>query len=291
MARLTFPLTTGSILLSGMLAAAATVIVPPGPGTPIQDAINAANPGDTIRLLLGNYAEHLVVDKPVRIRGVRSRSDQQQPGTTLLSGSCAPGPVVRVASDNVKLRGILIVQELEGGVDVVGHTRVKMHDLFAISNCPGGSVAPDYNVEVSTRVRMTKFWGTADDNLRHGIGVRIAGTPAGGSVVLGGASIFGHHEIGVLLVDNEAKSVTVSGNYVNGNDRGIVLQNTIEALVSRNLQVQQNVTAGIDLDASSTGNQIIGNTIGGSITDVVDAGSGNCWRGNTFATGSVPACP
>jgi hypothetical protein len=36
---------------------------------------------------------------------------------------------------------------------------------------------------------------------------------------------------------------------------------------------------------------LVRNEISGSPTDVSDAGTGNCWRNNTFTTGSVPACP
>ena len=43
--------------------------------------------------------------------------------------------------------------------------------------------------------------------------------------------------------------------------------------------------------ATSDGNVIAGNSIEENVTDVLDNGSGNCWRNNHFTTGSVPPCP
>ena len=77
---------------------------------------------------------------------------------------------------------------------------------------------------------------------------------------------------------------------VNFNDRGIVVETTSRASVTRNRLVD-NVASGIEITALSSGNSIIANTISGSTTDVSDAGASNCWRNNTYTTGSVPPCP
>ena len=52
--------------------ASASITVEPGPGTPIQDAINAAPAGETINLVNGDYSECLVIDKPITLRNQRS---------------------------------------------------------------------------------------------------------------------------------------------------------------------------------------------------------------------------
>jgi nitrous oxidase accessory protein NosD len=77
--------------VAGGLASPTTVVVPPGPGTPIQDAINAAAPGETIRLTLGAYGENLVIDKALKARGVRS---------TLVTISGSTNDVVDNGTDN-----------------------------------------------------------------------------------------------------------------------------------------------------------------------------------------------
>lgn len=66
-------LVTGFVLLSGAQTAGAAVIrVSPGPGTPLQDAIDAAAAGDVLRVEAGTYDEAIVIDKRLRIVGSRS---------------------------------------------------------------------------------------------------------------------------------------------------------------------------------------------------------------------------
>lgn len=267
---------------------ATTVVVPPGPGTPVQDAIDAAAPGDTIRLTLGVYVEHLVISKSLKLRGVRSTSTKPN-DTTDLYGSCAAGPVITIAADGVQVRGILIERDSEGGIDVVGRTNVKLKDVFVASNC-ASETAPAINVAQSTHVTMNHVWPAGLGVRPVGpAGIRIADAPAKGRVRLA-TSIAGGYDVGVLLENDGPASVTVSSSYINGSDKGIVLENTSGASIVHNRQII-NTTTGIEIDATSTDNLISGNHISGSVTDVVDNGTGNCWRNNTYTTGSVPPCP
>jgi nitrous oxidase accessory protein NosD len=268
---------------------ATTVVVPPGPGTPVQDAIDAAAPGDTIRLTLGFYPEQIVITKALKLRGVRSRSPRPN-DTTRVDGGCAATPVITIAADSVQVRGVLVTGDSGGGVDVTGRTRVKLKDVFVASNC-APVTAPAINVEQSTHVTLNHVWSAGEGTRPVGpAGIRIADTPASGRVRLA-TSIAGGYDVGVLLENDGTASVRISQNYINGSDKGIVLQNTSGAIVDHNRQVFDNTTSGIELDATSTGNLISGNDISGSVTDVVDEGTGNCWRNNTFTTGSVAPCP
>ncbi len=65
-------------------AMAATINVVPGPGTPIQTAVSAASPGDTISVAAGTYTEQVVIDKNLTLTGAGS-------GTTIIQ---APDPLV-----------------------------------------------------------------------------------------------------------------------------------------------------------------------------------------------------
>jgi nitrous oxidase accessory protein NosD len=283
------PILSLSLLVAFRVASATTVVVPPGPGTPVQDAIDAAAPGDTIRLTLGIYPEHLVIDKALTLRGVRSTSTEPD-GTTIVQGTCGGGPVITVAADGVQVRGIEITGDAEGGVDATGRTHVKMKDLFVASNCPVVN-APAINVAASTRVTMNHVWAAGEDARPVGTaGIRIADAPASARIALTTSTAAGY-EVGVLLENDAAASVRVSGSYVNFNDKGVVLQNTSGAIVSNLRQVVDNTTSGIELDAASTGNRITKTAIRGSVTDVVDNGTGNCWHNDTYVTGSVPSCP
>ncbi len=287
-----FRIALGSALISLVVgvgvAGATTRIVPPGPGTPIQDAIDASAPGDTIRLLIGEYDEKIVVTKALKIRGVRSTSPSAD-DTTMLKGDCGTGPVITVAADDVQVRGILVQFDNEGGVDVVGRARVKLKDVFVASNC-ATVTRPAFNIEQSTRVTMDHIWA-AGINARPvpTVGVRIASTPQSGRVRLR-TSITGGYDAGVLLDNNAIVSVRVSTSYINGSTRGVLFQNTSRAIVDHN-HVQVNTASGIEIDAGSSGNLILRNQFDENGTDVVDNGASNCWRNNTFTTGSVPPCP
>jgi hypothetical protein len=283
---------TGSVLVSAHLALAASVLVPPGPGTPVQDAIDAASPGDTIRLTVGTYGdESLVVTKPLKLRGVRSTSTE--PGqTTLFLSTCpagSPPPMLTIQADGVTVRGIAFAGAPGGGVEVVGRDHVRLQDVFVGSNCPAVA-GTAFDVEGSTRVTLSKVWA-AGSLASHGpVGIRIAGTPANGRVRVR-ASIAGQYDVGVLLEHDGAAAVQLGTSYVNYNGRGILLRDTVGALVSRNREVLFNTTSGIEAEADATGNKIVGNRIEGSAADVLDAGSGNCWKNNSFTTGTDPGCP
>lgn len=266
---------------------ATTFFVPPGPGTPVQDAIDAAGPGDTIRLQIGSYPERLHIDKAIKLRGVRSTSAQPNQTTVVGDGACGVGPTIQIIANDVQLRGILVFGDQLGGVDVQGN-RIKLTDVFANPRCEVVS-APIFNVEASTSVKLTKVWAAGVATQTVPAGIRIANTVQNGRIRIS-SSISGGNDVGILLENDATGSVRVSRSAVNYNLRGIVLQNTSGAIVDHNTLVND-TTAGIDLDATSSGNAIVRNSISGSAADVSDAGSANCWRNNTYSTGSVPACP
>ena len=74
-------------------AAPGTIVVSPGPGA-IQDAINAASPGDIIEVTNGTYYENLIVNKSVSIIG-------QDPSNTVIDGGGKPIAVDILSSDVV----------------------------------------------------------------------------------------------------------------------------------------------------------------------------------------------
>ncbi len=276
-----------SLAMGVPLTHASTFVVPPAPGTPIQDAVDAAAPGDTIRLTIGTYAEHVVIGKPLKLRGVRSRSTEPN-SVTELQGGCAGGPVVTVASDGVQVRGILISLASGGGIAVANADHVKLIDVFAASNCSPVD-APLFDVQQSTRVKMNKLFAAGSNGSPGPAAIRIRDIPQQAGVRLTN-SIAGGSQIGVLLQNVGILAVRVTGSDINLSDRGLVLETTSRALIAHNRLVN-NTTAGIEIDATSSGNSIFSNTISGSANDVLDGGAGNCWRHNSYTTGSVPTCP
>ena len=83
------------------------------------------------------------------------------------------------------------------------------------------------------------------------------------------------------------------GRYVDvtgDDDLAAALLPALEGVVNHHLE---GTRYGIHVDATSDDNRIIRNEVSGSPADVRDDGTGNCWKANTYATGSVPStgCP
>jgi hypothetical protein len=88
-----------ALLLPAGGYSATTVVVAPGPGTPLQDAIDAAAPGTKL-ILDGTFAEGIVIRKPLTLRG------SQRFGVPAIDASSTSAPItVDIESDGVKLHG------------------------------------------------------------------------------------------------------------------------------------------------------------------------------------------
>jgi nitrous oxidase accessory protein NosD len=267
-------------------AHSATIVVPPGPGTPVQDAINAASPGDTI-LLSGTYSECITIPKALKVRGTGLGDP-----SVILQATCAAGPVIDIQADDVKLRKLFVRNNAgAGGIGIVGRTRVRIENV-SVASPPSGYVAPAVNVEQSTRVTLRNMLITHFDGpIRVGpVGIRIADTPSRGRIYVRGSGA-GGFDTGLLALNAADKSLDLSNAWANGNNRGIVLTNTVGASIAGSSLVD-NVLGGIVVDGTSSGNRIVSNRIESSSgVDVSDNGGGNCWLRNVFSTGAVPACP
>src|SRR5712664_3985253 len=79
-----------------------TVVVTPGPGTPLQDAIDAAAPGSKVLLECGTFAEAIVVNKALTLMPAPER------GCSYLSidASSTNAPyAIDIVADDVELKG------------------------------------------------------------------------------------------------------------------------------------------------------------------------------------------
>jgi parallel beta-helix repeat protein len=89
------------IIYGRVVMASPGTIVVPGPGyEAIQEAINAASPGDVIRVANGTYYENLMVNKSVSIIG-------EDPSNTVIDGG-GKGIVVNIISSDVVVSGFTI---------------------------------------------------------------------------------------------------------------------------------------------------------------------------------------
>src|SRR5262245_33068581 len=142
-----------ALALAALLAAApssAKVIhVTFGSGTPLQDAIDAAAPGDTVKMDSG-FSEAIVIDKPLKLKG---------PAYT--DAGCITGPTLRVLADGVSIQHVFFYGGGATTVEVAGRTGFKWSGGGPFPGsydveCPGSR---DYGVLVqgSTRVRLVNL--------------------------------------------------------------------------------------------------------------------------------------
>lgn len=107
-----------------VVATPGTIVVPsPGYET-IQKAINAANPGDAIRVTARTYYENLIVNKTVSIIGENS-------STTVIDGGKV-GNVVTITSPNVVVSGFTIQNGTQGEWPYCGISLFRCN--FAVVN-------------------------------------------------------------------------------------------------------------------------------------------------------------
>ena len=83
------------VSLGGTLAEAKTLKVP-RKFTTIQEAIDAASSGDTIKISKGRYTGNIVIDKSLTIRGKKYK--------TRIQAADDSSPVVTVTADDVELK-------------------------------------------------------------------------------------------------------------------------------------------------------------------------------------------
>lgn len=114
-------------LLLAMLAGAAMCAeIYVVPGQSIAHAIRAAEPGDTVLVGRGLYKEHLLIDKPLTLRGLDRPT---------LSGANS-GDVIRVTASDVTIEGMIIRDSgADLGAQNAGVYVVPGHDRFTLRNC------------------------------------------------------------------------------------------------------------------------------------------------------------
>ena len=286
-------------LLAAAPAAAKTIVVNPGPGTPVQDAINAAAPGDTIRLVDGTYNEAIVINKRLRLRGPKIVGLV----SAHIDAGCAASAALTIDADDVTVRSVSITRGSFYTIDIVGHDRVRLKDLY-VSEVGGlGCGAVEYGINVfdSTNVRIDRCYALGDPNGYTGVagyhdaGIYIGGIPSEGNVRVSKAFVVGSNR-GIILEDstdlpNGQPTVQVKKSSLTSNDTGIFVHNSDGMRIERNFTNDSRGStpaASIHLDATSDDNLIRLNEFTDAAVDVIDDGTSNCWQANTVETGTVP---
>lgn len=267
-------------LLSAVPASARRIIVLPGPGTPLQDGIDAALPGDTVRVGEGTYFEAITVDKPVKIYGKKA----------VIDAGCAVLTAVQVAADAVTLRTLEVRGGNFYGIDATSRDRTVIDRVTVVPTCLG----VEYGINVFQGTNMRIRGNRIEDPSGFGdAGIYIGGTPPDADLRVERNVLIGPNHRGIIVedsLDNPGKpvAVRVRKNEISGAGTGIFVFGSTGTEILTN-RITGGTAAGIELTLNSGGNLISGNRLSGNTPDVVDAGVGNCWRHNVYTTGTVPS--
>jgi parallel beta-helix repeat protein len=269
------------LALGAQPASAKRILVNPGPGTPLQDAIDAADPGDTLKIQPGTYAEAITIDKPLRLMG----------RDAVIDAGCAVLTAVVVAADAVTLKSL----EVRGGnfytIDAASRDRLVVDRVAVFPTCVG----VEYGINVFQGTNMRIRNNRVEDPVGYGdAGIYIGGTPPDADLRVERNVLIAPNDRGIIVedsLDNPGKpvAVRVRRNEITGAGTGIFVFGSTGAEILNNI-VTNGTAAGIEVTANSSDNLLRGNRLSGNVPDVLDAGTNNCWRSNHYTTGTVADC-
>lgn len=212
-----------------------------GDAETINEALDTALDGDTIRVMSGTYEERLVIDKRVNISRLGT-------GSATIRGT-GEGDVIQITSDNVTLVGFIV--ELSGtrwgdaGVMVSGKG-ATLKDLKCINNDIGVFLDKVVECKVENVTCESNNWGiylreggnntivnsTFEENLYQGIS--LSGSK--GNLIRNNSVGYNGNGIG-LYSDADNNTLEENGcgrNSLTDDSKGLIIQNSNGNLIQNN---------------------------------------------------------
>jgi uncharacterized repeat protein (TIGR01451 family) len=247
--------------------------------TSIQQAINAACPGDTIEVENGTYYEHVNVNKTLILSGVSS---------PVVDGS-STGNAITVNVNGCTIQGFVArngrngIQVMSSGNTISDNTATGNSDHgisldSSSNNNISDNTATDntaYGIYIQNSPECTLSSNTADNNKGHGIRIYLSDGNA-----ISGNSATGNSQNGIYVQDSSG--CTLSSNTADNNKgHGIALDSADDNNVSSNYATG-NAEQGIWL-CTAIGNAISGNTVNRNAKNgiYIRSSSDNTISGNT----------
>jgi len=224
-------------------AEAATLRVP-AHFTTIQAAIDAANPGDIIRVSPGSYPEQLTIGKDLKLTGSGAGSTIIRAPETLVAGAAGTSSIV----------------DIQNGASVT-MSRLTVGGPGA-GNCDEGSLRAGIQVFDGAHLELSFAAVTHIHNTpiapcgRDGQGIRIGGPPftdSTGSANIRYSKISAYQYTGVAVV-NEGSVATISRNVVTGPDLPMSVPTSgIDVVLGATATVSYNVISGNRCESADLG--------------------------------------
>ena len=281
------------LLGSAVDVGAITIDVVPGPGSPLQDAIDAAPLGATLRVHQGTYPGPVVVNKALKFKNA---SDDPFPFVEI-DADCMAATALDIVAERVKIKMHGDVKGATSQAIRVAANHVKVQDLGTEPSCSAGDgirVESASNVTVSARAAaFTTIEGWE-------AGVRFVDLPIGAGVKL----LTTRHPL-LVLASGPTGVGLVLENCANGSPsrrsgieiRSIGARGTVgpvrfvasDGVISRSVGYDAVGPAMMVLDADSDNNFLMAGSI---FANIVNDGSGNCAVGTyiPYST-ALPECP
>jgi nitrous oxidase accessory protein len=257
----------------------------------IQEAINNATTGDTIRVSSGSYYEHLTINKTIILQG-------ENKDTTTISGS-GSGTVVDVTSVNVTIMSFTIQESgcscadyagvyaepssqnlnLTGNSIILSGFGIRLNNASNVTLSHNEITDDDYAVEITFSSGNSIIGNTMANNV-YGFELN----PSSSNIIVGN-NLTSNTNYDIMLRSSSNNNIFAENEITKGIERGVRLYSSFNNTFNGNLIAGNDI--GMDIQ-NSTGNSLYQNSFTGNNHHVLfyEPGLNNTWDDGNISGGN-----